>query len=241
MRNQMLQDQYSSTMDSLRALAQQDLLDWWAGQEGSDLVDVRSMLEDPFSEIVRVYGAEASAAAADYVFLQRSLDEELSGLAYPSLANPISFEQAKASARWATKVRDAKMLSSDDGEVQEAIKRDSLAKLQGTVNRLVAFPGRETVWQATVEAGTHYARVPEPRACNFCLILASRGAVYSRETVTSRDGIHAYHDNCRCLGIEVRGWDDLPTINKDLAKAYEDGSLTMDSPQGSALEAAESA
>lgn len=238
LRNETFESQYSETLDALRMLAQQDLLDWWEGLEGSEFIDRRSMIEDPFAEIVRVYGSAASSAAADYVFLQRSLDEELSGEVYPRISEPAAYEQAVIAARWATTVPDAKMLSSTDPMVQARIHRDSLAKLQGVANRLVAFPGRDTIYQATVDSGTRYARIPEPNACAFCLVLASRGAVYTKDTVTRRGGgIHAYHDNCRCLGIEVKNFDELPQINKDLAADYEKGELDLNSKTSPLVEA----
>lgn len=65
-----------------------------------------------------------------------------------------------------------------------------------------------------LKAGTAYARVPEPGACAFCLMLGSRGAVYDHETVLGEVG--RYHDNCRCLAIEVTGRAPLPQINQDL-------------------------
>lgn len=43
-----------------------------------------------------------------------------------------------------------------------------------------------------------WRRVPRPGACDFCLMLATRGAVYSsREVALGRDG-RKYHDFCRC-------------------------------------------
>ncbi|MDO5033071.1 hypothetical protein [Corynebacterium sp.] len=41
---------------------------------------------------------------------------------------------------------------------------------------------------ASLKAGTSYARVPEPGTCAFCLMLGSRGAVYTKETVLGEMG-----------------------------------------------------
>lgn len=43
---------------------------------------------------------------------------------------------------------------------------------------------------------TRYRRVPEARACQFCLMLASRGAVYLTETTAGAG--RKFHSNCRC-------------------------------------------
>ena len=50
---------------------------------------------------------------------------------------------------------------------------------------------------------TRYIRVPNPGACSFCLLLATRGAVYYRDSFRERkafrkDGSPRVHANCRC-------------------------------------------
>jgi len=85
--------------------------------------------------------------------------------------------------------------------------------------------------KAVLKAGTRYARVPEPGACAFCLMLGSRGAAYTSDSVFGELG--RYHDNCRCLGIEVKTDADLPQLNRDLMGVSEtldrefDGSVTV--------------
>lgn len=224
LRNITIENHYQLTLDQLVLLATQDLLDWWRDSDDLSFVDKRRMVEEPFSEIVRVYGAEASSAAVDYLIAQRSLDDELSGLQFPMLAEPVAYEQAVIAARAATYVPDAEMLSSTDPLVIGQVNQVALNKLQKSLSRLVLFQSRETVFQATQDAGTAYARIPEIGACTFCLMLASRGAVYTKETVTvaSSRSMRGYHDGCRCLGIEVKNKSELPQINRDLEKAYKD-------------------
>jgi hypothetical protein len=43
---------------------------------------------------------------------------------------------------------------------------------------------------------TRYRRVPEARACSFCLMLASRGAVYLTEATAGAG--RKFHSHCRC-------------------------------------------
>lgn len=224
LRNTSIERDYQLTLDQLILLATQDLLDWWNDADEFSFVDKRRMIEEPFAEIVRVYGAEASEAAVDYIVAQRSLDDELSRLQFPMLAEPVAYEQAVIAARAATYVPDAKMLSSTDPLVVGQINQAAMTNLQKSLSRLVLFQSRETVYQATRDAGTAYARIPEPGACNFCLILASRGAVYTKKTVTvaSSRSMRGYHDGCRCLGIEVKNESELPQINKDLIVAYKE-------------------
>ncbi|MFI5505198.1 Uncharacterised protein [Corynebacterium kutscheri] len=205
-RNPELDKQYSDALDMLRMLAQRDLVSWWKQTAELSFADQKKILTDPFYAIVHTYGEYAAHAAANYLFLTRSLDEHLAGLEYPEVADPVGFEQARGSFRWA-------MNTSRKGE--DFHRALALRKLGGIVNRLVAQPARDTVYQATVRAGTLFARLPEPGACAFCLMLASRGGVYSRDTVGA--GGRQFHDNCRCLGIEVnRDGSDLPKINREL-------------------------
>lgn len=210
------------SLDGLRTLAQRDLLAWWKETEGLGFVEQKRLLLEPFASIVAQYGEQAAYAAADYLFLERSLDDTLRELEYPEIADPVGFEQAKGayqSAMWVDNVEDTVARSL------------ALQKLQGITNRLVAAPARETVGLATLRAGTLYARVPEPGACSFCLMLASRGAVYSKDTVFKE--MKQYHDNCRCLAIESKTENDLPRINRDLMELRDelnrefDGSVTV--------------
>lgn len=86
------------------------------------------------------------------------------------------------------------------------------------LSRLVTKPGTDTVVENVLRDGTAFARVPEPGACSFCLMLASRGAVYTRRSVGS---VNRFHDNCRCLGIECRrDGSNLPRINRDLHQLW---------------------
>jgi hypothetical protein len=176
-------------------------------------------MEEPFAEIVRTYGEQAAYSAADYLFLQRSLSDSLRGLEYPETADPVAFEQARSSYRWA--MNTTKTAAAEDGTII-ADRVAALNKLAGITNRLVVSPARNTVENAVAKAGTRYARVPEPAACSFCLMLGSRGAVYSKKTVLKDSGMGKYHDNCRCLGIECEGDHDLPKINQELQQLWKD-------------------
>lgn len=202
---------YERALDQLRMLAQRDLLRWWRETEHFTAADLREFMLDPFTGLVATYGEQAAYASADYLFLSRSLDDELAGLPFPDLADPVTVEQAKSSMYWATDV----LRQADD----QAARALALKQLSGTLNRLILQPGRDTVLNSTLRAGTGFARVAEPGACPFCLMLAGRGAVYSKKTAL---GTHSYHDNCRCIGMEVKTDDDLPQLNKDLGNEWQE-------------------
>lgn len=216
------QDDYAKALDGLRVLAQRDLLAWWKQTSKVTMKQQKRLLRDPFAAIVQVYGEQAAYAAADYLFMERSLDDTLRGLEYPEVADPVGFEQASKSYDWAMSIKDG---------AEEEIRALALKKLQAITNRLVVSPARKTVELGVLKAGTRYARVPEPGACAFCLMLGSRGAAYTSDSVFGELG--RYHDNCRCLGIEVKTDADLPRLNRDLMGVSEtlnrefDGSVTV--------------
>ena len=212
-RNIDAENNYRKALESLRILAIRDLVSWWKKTEVLGFTKQKSLMLEPFQAVVATYGEQAAYAAAEYLFLSRSLADHLAGLEYPEVADPVGFEQAKGSFEWAMNTsRDA------TGEFDKQL---ALRKLAGITNRLVAQPARQTVMQAVEKAGTAYARIPEPGACSFCLMLASRGAVYSKDTVLFKKTGGKYHDNCRCVGIEVQTPEDLPQINKDLEAIWK--------------------
>lgn len=212
-RNIDAENNYRKALKSLRILAIRDLVSWWKETEVLGFTKQKALMLEPFQAVVATYGEQAAYAAAEYLFLSRSLDDHLAGLDFPDVADPVGFEQAKGSFEWA-------MNTSRDA-MREFDKQLALRKLAGITNRLVAQPARRTVMQAVEKAGTAYARIPEPGACSFCLMLASRGAVYSKDTVLFKKTGGEYHDNCRCLGIEVQKSEDLPQINRDLEAIWK--------------------
>mgnify|MGYP000991927886 CR=1 FL=1 len=222
---------YQQAMDSLRTLAIRDLVSWWKQTETLGFADAKQLMEEPFQAIIAAYGEQAAYAAADYLFRSRSLDDNLRGLEYPEVADPAGFEQILGSYAWA--------LNTSRTATGDLDRQLALRKLAGITNRLVQQPARETVYQATRKAGTRYARVPEPHACTFCLLLASRGAVYSQDTVLRTEAGKKYHDNCKCLGIEVQTPADLPKINQELEQIYAASGKYPGSDQEAFAEAIE--
>jgi len=64
--------------------------------------------------------------------------------------------------------------------------------------RHVANGGRETAVEAARRGRGRWYRVTGPGACEFCLMLESRGAVYSESTADFQA-----HDGCGCsVGVQ---------------------------------------
>lgn len=107
-------------------------------------------------------GQVAAWEVVNYLILERSLDEDLVGLPFPDRADPAGFEQAVASFEWAVNTPRQGVVFDND-----LARR----KLDGVLVRLVSKPAHETVMQTVRRDGTAFARVPEPGACPFWLML----------------------------------------------------------------------
>lgn len=77
-----------------------------------------------------------------------------------------------------------------------------------------------------IDHNLRWARVPTGEyTCAFCLVLASRGAVYHSESSAQLNGFD--HDGCDCLIVPVYDEDDYPLKNvvdaaKELYEKYRD-------------------
>lgn len=89
--------------------------------------------------------------------------------------------------------------------------------------------GRQAIINATLNdrIDVAYARVPRPDCCSFCAVLASRGAVYQRDSFDQSDprfigpGEIKVHDTCRCEFRPI--WhreEQLPDINREFADLW---------------------
>lgn len=65
------------------------------------------------------------------------------------------------------------------------------------------------------QSGVRFARVPSGgETCPFCMMLASRGAVYYSEQTAGADG--HYHPNCRCRIVPSWGTAEIEGYDPDL-------------------------
>jgi len=90
----------------------------------------------------------------------------------------------------------------------EVVDDPRLPRVEAAAGKMVADVGRNELIEA-IEADRQargWARVTRPGACAFCLMLATRGAVYKDEGAAGRDsnvkfvgaGSYKFHDHCRC-------------------------------------------
>ncbi len=84
-------------------------------------------------------------------------------------------------------------------------------RLIGVSRRLVLQPARQTTLAGVRSDRARYARVSQPGACAFCLMLSSRGAVYASDTADFDS-----HDDCNCFPTPVFNDSQLPKHNRQL-------------------------
>lgn len=78
-----------------------------------------------------------------------------------------------------------------------------LDRLAGSSKRMVMDSSRTTVIGNAKTEGVSWARYASATACEFCRILATRGAVYG-----SKQSALKSHDHCRCIATPLRAGQD---------------------------------
>ena len=202
--------------EALRRLMLQDLYRVMRNVPEGSLQEQREWLTAAVADLVFVHGSNFGSIAAQELEIARMGRGEM-GLPVV-VAAAAGAEQVGASVGWA--------LSMNDFETA----------LTGAVLRLGQAPARKTVLASALAAERGYARVVASDACPWCLMLASRGAVYESEESASVSGMgrvrpgarqrpgEAFHDHCRCEVIEVRSANDLPAMNVRLAEAWSEAT-----------------
>lgn len=88
------------------------------------------------------------------------------------------------------------------GQSIDAAMNTGFVTSSGAASRIALQGGRDTVI-GTVRndpKAVGWSRLPSPDACDFCLMLSDRGAVYSADSVD-----FAAHDHCACTAVAQYG------------------------------------
>jgi hypothetical protein len=138
--------------------------------------------------IVDRYGKASAVAALDHYRRQRLAAGVPGRPPRLTVAPTAPAGQIAAAVNWAVEGVRAPEPAPDAASV-------ALGKVTGATERLVLDQGRDTIVQAVHAdpAATGWARIPEMGACSFCLMLATRGAVYGEESKDFRS-----HNHCAC-------------------------------------------
>jgi hypothetical protein len=132
-------------------------------------------------QVQRYAAASATLAARQYAQQRKAA---VGGGFSPRPADPPPVEQVAQAVDWAVQpLWSADVLTQPLTEAGSTAIADAKARLAASSERLVQDTGRNTII-GNVQRDRQakgWARVPEPGACSFCLMLATRGAVYRSE------------------------------------------------------------
>ncbi|MBG6083247.1 VG15 protein [Zhihengliuella flava] len=187
-------EQYRTSNQDLSTLVVRELEGFFATLDVARPEAARNALLEFLPLLVEVYGQSSAAIAADWY-------EKTTGTARgTTLAASVTAERVQAGIRYAA-----------DGLFHENPSA-TLGLLRVATDKWVKQPGRDTVaWNADRD-GRMWARVPTgKKTCAFCMVLASRDAVYLSEKSAKygSDG-EKYHGECDCVPTPLDSWDDYP-------------------------------
>jgi hypothetical protein len=92
---------------------------------------------------------------------------------------------------------------------------DMLGGLLTSADKYVKQPGRDTIMSNAKREGVRFARVPTgDKTCAFCLMLASRDAIYfskvSAGDINDTGFGDGFHGDCDCLVVRIAKKSDYP-------------------------------
>lgn len=200
--------------------ALEDLLAVYNTVSGFDAHRVRQYLLDAVPAIVETYGGAASELSLAW------WDDLFDGIESPPPVAPAPPPSAQlvAQTRWAT----APLFTG----------ASPATRLASVIKQHIYGAQRGVVTASSQQADVRYARVARSNACNFCRVIASRGAVYGsaeRARVVGATGMQnhysdgsargrrekqgrirgirkageTYHDHCRCTVVPSASHLDL--------------------------------
>jgi hypothetical protein len=209
----------------VRRLALADLARFWATLNPADAIGMRDALLEFVPLLVAQYGEIAAAVAADFYDGLRD-QSDARGRFRAVLADPVPTEAVMANVRWAL----TPIFRADGADPDAA-----LGLLRQKVDEKVLQPGRDTIAVSSGHdpAKPTWARVPVGKTCAFCLMLASRGAVYRSADAAARN----FHGGDDCTPTPFWRGDAYPDgYNPDaLFQQYNAARTAADSSRPKAI------
>lgn len=185
-------DQVQRALTRLSQAAAGDLRTVWDSLRTSDRMLISRALREAWVGIIETYGDMSATLAAD-IFEAQAADLRIRR---PKTKVAPGVDADRATARLGYAISTP----------------DQLGNALVILDQLVRQPYRSTIQDSAWASGAAWARVPSgTKTCAFCLILASRGAVY-RSQASAGDKRYGkeYHGECDCVPTLVRGVEDYP-------------------------------
>lgn len=188
-----LTEQHRRAQVALRATVLRDLLALWPTLDPARLDATFPAWATFAGQLITQRRALSSSLAARYLRAVR----EAAGVAGPDpvvLADPVDPEQMATALR-VTSVVAVKKATARGVPAGRALT-DAYVLSSGSATRLVLDGGRDTIRTSLARDGfaRGWRRVTGGQGCDFCRMLAGRGAVYAAATADFQS-----HDHCSCV------------------------------------------
>ena len=193
----------------LAAVKDIDFTDWARAAE---------QLRGVITEIVEYFGLASSDLGAQWYEYCRSLGV---GRGYTAIVGEVSRYSVRSDV-------NASIDKLFNGEISE---QELLSQLAGVVTNQVQKQARDTIlgnlnedYLAAKKSGNKkladsigYARVTVGDSCAFCIMLASRGFVYTSEYSATKTKLgYKYHENCNCTAVPFHKAHTIPGYSEQL-------------------------
>lgn len=184
----------------LSRLLDAELSDFFASLGDASPEAIRDALLDVMPALVSEYGDVAAVVSAEW------FEQVYGGTA--RLADPVAIEAVEQGVRFAA------------GHLWTPEPAAIVGLLSTQLDKWVKQPGRDTISRAAERESLMWARVPTgAKTCAWCLVLASRDAVYVTErSATKAANGSDYHGKCDCVAVPMESIDDYP-------EGYDPGGL----------------
>lgn len=194
-------EEFRTASSDLSKLVTAELAAYFAALDLSRPEATRNALLEFVPILVAEYGQVAAALAMEWYDQLRLESEDPGGYiaAIPPTA-AVAAEQVTETVRFLA------------GQLWTPNPAAILSSLSLSTDKYVKQYGRDTIaWNADRE-GVPWARVPTgAKTCSWCLILASRDAVYlSEASATLRADGEKYHGACDCQAVPLRPGEKYP-------------------------------
>lgn len=162
--------------------------------------DLIQALFDVLPSVIDTWGTAASTAAADWYDELRE-SQQIRGH-FMAIVKPLEKPGAEALAGWGSQPLAEPIKDLDVDPVDTARYR-----VEGGLQKRIVNSANLTVTDSANEDphSRGWMRQTRPGACKFCVMVASRGAVFTRSSST-----FACHEHCYCQAIPAWGGKALP-------------------------------
>lgn len=194
-------DEYTAQLNALSTAGQQLVLNALQNAEWKSIAELRSLMVVVMDEVCSMLASDAAVVASD---MYDDVREMSVGKRFGYVA-PSAFDGAATEGAVRALVQSVVTTGATDAfgrTLQERVDYEVKRAAGECVKANAARDPLKPKW----------ARVPSgSETCGFCLMLASRGFVYSIDRAAGSDG--HYHPNCDCRiipgfdGMTVEGYD----------------------------------